>query len=306
MDVSIIIVNYNTCALLKNCLNSIYNNTKGISFEILVSDNNSSDDSMKMVLSEFPDVIFIENNKNLGFGAANNRALYKATGKYIFYLNSDTLLKNNAVKYFFDYWENSPFKTDIGSLGCNLTDQNGRISHSYGNFPSAYSFLKNTIHDFLSVSKYTLLYILFSDKIPLCKDLNPIKYFKTGSVDYITGADLFLLNDEYAFFDEHYFMYCEEIDLQYKLNKNNKKSLLINGPEIVHLKGASATIYQDIIHIHASFSKINDNISRLYFIEKNYHSYFLSFIIKMILSLLWCNPLLFHKTSKYLMKMIRK
>src|SRR5574344_2782031 len=75
MDVSIIIVNYNTCTLLRNCIRSIYDKTNGISFEILISDNNSSDGTSEMIFKEFPEVKFIENHKNLGFGAANNRAL---------------------------------------------------------------------------------------------------------------------------------------------------------------------------------------------------------------------------------------
>ena len=107
MDVSIIIVNYNTKKLIKNCINSIYKHTKDVDFEIIVSDNGSVDGSVEMIKSEFPNVILIENNANLGFGAANNRGLKIAKGKYIFYLNSDTVLLNNAVKYFFDYWENA-------------------------------------------------------------------------------------------------------------------------------------------------------------------------------------------------------
>ena len=103
MDVSVIIVNYNTKELTRNCLKSVFEKTKGVNFEVIVSDNGSTDGSIEMIKSEFPEVILIENNANLGFGAANNRALKIARGKYVFYLNSDTLLLNNAVKIFFDY-----------------------------------------------------------------------------------------------------------------------------------------------------------------------------------------------------------
>ena len=102
MDVSIIIVNYNTKDLIKNCIDSIYEQTKDIKFEIIVSDNGSVDGSIEMIKSEFPNVILIENNANLGFGTANNRGLKIAKGKYIFYLNSDTVLLNNAVKLYPD------------------------------------------------------------------------------------------------------------------------------------------------------------------------------------------------------------
>ena len=110
MDVSVIIVNYNTCEITKNCLKSVFEQTIGIEFEVIVSDNGSKDGSIEMIRTDFPQVIFIENNANPGFGTANNRALAVAKGKYVFYLNSDTLLLNNAVKIFFDYWENAAEK----------------------------------------------------------------------------------------------------------------------------------------------------------------------------------------------------
>ena len=85
MQVSIIIVNYNTKELLNNCLKSIYKYTKDIDFEIIVSDNGSTDNSISMLKTEFPQVIIVDNGKNLGFGAANNKGLEIAKGKYIFY-----------------------------------------------------------------------------------------------------------------------------------------------------------------------------------------------------------------------------
>lgn len=123
-DVSVIIVNYNTRALLRGCLASLYDKTEGLDFEVIVSDNGSTDGSAEMVRREFPQVVLVENMANLGFGAANNRALDRAGGKYVFYLNSDTLLQNNAVKIFYDYWESHP-EENLGALGCNLTWPDG-------------------------------------------------------------------------------------------------------------------------------------------------------------------------------------
>ena len=134
MDVSIIIVNYNTKQLLADCLNSIYEQTKDINFEVIVSDNGSKDGSIEMLKADFPQVILIENNANLGFGAANNRGLAIAKGKYIFYLNSDTILLNNAVKYFFDYFEENGDKENIGALGGNLLNTQGYTTDSGGTF----------------------------------------------------------------------------------------------------------------------------------------------------------------------------
>ncbi|UVV84289.1 glycosyltransferase [Bacteroides thetaiotaomicron] len=104
MDVSVIIVNYNTKALTKSCIESIFSETCGIEFEVILVDNASSDGSKELFQID-ERIIFIESNVNLGFGKANNLGYKYATGKYIFLLNSDTLLKNNAIKLFFDFAE---------------------------------------------------------------------------------------------------------------------------------------------------------------------------------------------------------
>ena len=232
MDVSIIIVNYNTKDLIKNCINSIYKHTKDVDFEIIVSDNGSVDGSIEMIKSEFPNVILIENNANLGFGAANNRGLKIAKGKYIFYLNSDTVLLNNAVKYFFDYWENSPDKDQIGALGSNLLDVDGKVIHSYGKFLSINHEIYTTLKVLLNISKFTILKVLFNKPIPKCIStcIEEKKYI--GTVDYITGADLFLKNSQDSEFDESFFMYCEETDLQYKISEKGLKRIIIEKPNI--------------------------------------------------------------------------
>ena len=165
MQVSIIIVNYNTKELIKNCINSIYKYTQDIQYEIIVSDNGSTDGSIEMLKSEFPNVILIENNANLGFGTANNRGLKIAKGKYIFYLNSDTVLLNNAVKIFYDYWENSSDKENIGALGCNLLDENFNIIHSFENFINAKKLLKDLTLDFLHILRLSIFFFLPSTSI---------------------------------------------------------------------------------------------------------------------------------------------
>lgn len=107
MDVSVIIVNYNTKDLILNCIQSIYEKTKDLTFEIIVSDNDSKDDSIKQISSQFPEVKIIENKKNLGFGMANNEGFKIAQGKYVFCLNPDTILINNAIKFLYDFMEHN-------------------------------------------------------------------------------------------------------------------------------------------------------------------------------------------------------
>lgn len=235
LDVSIIIVNYNTKELTRNCLRSVFDQTKDVDFEVIVSDNGSTDGSIEMIRAEFPQAILIENNANLGFGAANNRGLKIARGKYVFYLNSDTVLLNNAVKLFFDYWESSPEKDQIGALGCVLQDEEGRAIHSGGKFPTYGNVYKSLFSRFLAsygIKKENFGFIMRND-------------FDYTAVEYITGADNFLLNNSDACFDERYFMYFEESDLQYQLKKKGKQILLLTEPKIIHL-GAGSSEDKDI------------------------------------------------------------
>ena len=303
MDVSIIIVNYNTKQLLADCLNSIYEQTKDISFEVIVSDNGSKDGSIEMLKADFPQVILIENNANLGFGAANNRGLAIAKGKYIFYLNSDTILLNNAVKYFFDYWENSPEKDSIGALGANLLSINKETIHSGGLFPDYKSDISGLMHNIYGFTKQFFFHKLFKKNLPEYKNEKSEKII--GLIDYITGADLFLKNDNFAYFDEDFFMYCEETYLQYQLFMNNKNRLLINGPQIIHLEGASSKkITTDIVHKEASFASIQGKISRIIYFRKTGISTFKICALKIATILLWLNPLLFKTNAKYIKNII--
>lgn len=296
MDVSIIIVNYNTCDLLRNCLVSIFEKTNDITFEVIVSDNGSIDGSVEMIRNNFPKVIIIENKENLGFGAANNRGLAIAKGKYIFYLNSDTVLLNNAVKLFFDYWENSNEKEKIGALGTNLIDANANITHSYDYFPSFTILAKKLLR-----RNIVIIFKFFCELFNIQYKIKNKKYsLYQGEVEYITGADLFMKNNKNALYDERYFLYAEECDLEYKLYKLSLKRLIILGPEIIHFQGCSDNISsKTLANTYASFGKIQMDISNVKFIayQKGYMS---AFFIKILTTIAWLNPLLFTKTKGYL------
>lgn len=305
MDVSIIIVNYNTKDLIKNCIDSIYEQTKDIKFEIIVSDNGSVDGSIEMIKSEFPNVILIENNANLGFGTANNRGLKIAKGKYIFYLNSDTVLLNNAVKYFYDYWENSPEKDEIGALGSNLLDEKNEITHSYGFFLSINSEIISSIKVLINITRFSILKIIFNKEIPDCVPQKKEKEY-IGEVDYITGADLFLKNTYDAYFDEDFFMYCEETDLQYKLAEKNLKRIIINTPKIIHISGASTSKHNKMnrVSYFTTFSSIHYYISRiLYFRKRNENKLKIQFL-NFITHLIWLNPIIYKKAKSVYYKKI--
>lgn len=298
MDVSIIIVNYNTKELLKNCLISVFKHTKDVTFEVIISDNGSSDDSIQMIKNEFKNIILIENNKNIGFGAANNKGTKIAKGKYIFFLNSDTILENNAVKLFFDYWEYHQ-NEHIGALGANLLDSEHKTIHSYGIFPNYQSNLKELVKMMITNFVLSIFYLFH---ISINKFVKPhYSSFYLGEVDYITGADLFVKNDLYAQFDESFFLYFEETDLQKKLSNAKLKRLIIDGPKILHLCGGSVgTGYT--IKRKASFSRIQFELSRINFLKKHYHSSISLFFIRLLITIIWLNPLLLGTTKKYLKK----
>lgn len=268
LDVSVIIVNYNTKDLTYNCLKSVFEMTKNISFEVIVSDNGSTDGSIEMIKTDFPSVILIENNSNLGFGAANNKGLDVAKGKYIFYLNSDTLLLNNAIKIFYDYWESSSDKDCIGALGGILLNEYGNTIHSGGDLPSYDDILRYQKAIYFVHRRNSLLKKLHMNWFyQLCSKFrakNDIENVQEGEIGYITGADLFLLNNENARFDENYFLYYEETDLEFKLFEKKLKRLLINGPKIVHLTRKNNKEFNI-----TSFSTIHCQISSIIYVSKN-------------------------------------
>jgi GT2 family glycosyltransferase len=300
MDVSIIIVNYNTKKLLYNCLVSIFEQTKNIDFEVIVSDNASTDGSVEMLNECFQQVILIENRKNLGFGAANNRGLDIAKGKYIFYLNSDTVLFNNAVKLFYDFWENYPEKEKLGAIGCNLIDENYAITHSYGDFPCVSKDIKTLLYINAILFVKSLFRLFKYDYQHLRRKYDFEKYI--GSVDYITGADVFLVNDGTARFDENFFLYYEEVELQHRMSLEKKMRLLIDGPVVQHLGGGSNNVKDDF-ELYFSFSMITYFISRILYYIITKRKYGLN-MIKLLTICIWCNPFFINKTYKYIVRVI--
>lgn len=288
IDVSVIIVNYNTKCLLMRCLDSIYKYTVDISFEVIVSDNGSTDDSYEDIKKQYSNLLFIENRSNLGFGMANNVARKKASGKYIFYLNSDTILLNNAIKYFYDYWEDSQDKS-IGSLGSNLLDENQNIIHSYACFPNITNEIKNKIRAILGYNIKKILHFL---KIEYKSDSQDYKSsYYSGEVDYITGADLFIKNNELADFDDLFFMYYEDVYLAYNIKKHNLRNVIIDGPKIIHLihKSDSSLKKEEYHTCYSSFSSVMSDISRIKYFKLINENRMLVRILMFVTKISWMN-----------------
>lgn len=228
MDVSIIIVNYNTCALTLQCLYSVYEKTAGLSFEVIVVDNASSDDSVVQIKKEFPQVTLIESVENLGFGKANNLGFEQSSGNYIFLLNSDTLLINNAIALLWKFLEEH---SEFAIAGGQLYEADANTpTHSYC---------------YLFPSLLMELDILLRGAITHRIDKRRLKYvIKKGfdEVAYITGADMMLRRSdiqELGFFDPSFFLYFEETELSYRFYSHGKLSVFFPEAKIVHIAGAS-------------------------------------------------------------------
>lgn len=232
MDVSIVIVNYNTLAVTRACLDSVFEYTSSLSFEVILVDNASADGS-KEFFEKDSRIIYKYSPENLGFGRANNLGYSIAKGRYIFLLNSDTLLVENSILKLLNFMEKFSDQYQIAGCGCRLIDSEYNYIHSYGFFPSAKIVLAELYHFFET---------RYRGKRTYTADLH-FNTFGFAEVEYITGADLFLKN-EYCknldyFFDPNFFMYYEEIDLQYRLAKMGYKRCIIDSTSIVHLEGGS-------------------------------------------------------------------
>lgn len=252
MDVSIIIVNYNTKKMTLECINSIYEKTEGVSFEIILIDNGSTDGSKELFENDNR-IKYVYSYENMGFGRANNVGMMLANGDFFFLLNSDTLLINNAVKIFY---EQAIKLQQKAFLGCWLVDSNDLPTHSGGDIQTIKSILWE-----------------------LCKSYIPGRHegdraiqkstdalYKIG---YVTGADMFFhrsLYEQTHGFDCHYFMYSEELDWQRTTSKQGIYSFIINGPKIIHLEGGSQLTDKKDLNIDR-FERFTR--SRFYYIRKN-------------------------------------
>jgi len=231
MDISFIIVNYNTTELTTECLRSIYQFTHNNSFEIIVVDNASPDRSIDTITVVFPNVKLINNLENLGFGPANNIGVAHAKGKYVFLLNSDTQLISDAAEVFFNYME-SPDHGNAACCGGALVDGKGSDQVSYGNFPSIREAIA-ALGPLLLFKRYFQRHLSsgvfnYSDEI--------------RRVDYICGADLFCRAEvlkRVGQFDPAFFLYFEEVELAKRLRQAGYHSVIIPEVKIIHHEGAS-------------------------------------------------------------------
>jgi len=233
MDLSVIIVNFNTKKLTLQCLTSVFKYTKELDFEVIVVDNNSKDGSVEAIENNFPQIKLIKNKTNYGFAKANNQGISKARGKYILLLNSDTYLFDNSLKKLVKV-ANKIKK--FGMIAPLILNQDKTIQQSVGFFPNL---------------PQIFLWMSFIDDLPFGKYLKPYHmdhdsfYKSRQEIDWITGAAIFIAKDtinKEGKLDEGIFMYGEDVEWCYRIKQSGKKNYLIPDSKLVHIgRGSSKT-----------------------------------------------------------------
>lgn len=242
IDLSIIILNYNAKGYLKECIQSIKeSDLKKISYEIILVDNLSTDGSREDIknYSKNKNIKVILNNQNLGFAKGNNVGAQESKGKYVLFLNPDTVLPSNVLRNVFEYMENNP---DVGTATPGLVLQSGELdSGSHRGYPtpwnalSHFTGLRTLLPKSRLFSGYTMGWLL-DKKEP-------------HEVEAISGAFFFVrhkVGERVGWWDEDYFMYGEDIDFSYKINKAGWKVIFIPTLKVLHYGGVSAGIRKHI------------------------------------------------------------
>jgi N-acetylglucosaminyl-diphospho-decaprenol L-rhamnosyltransferase len=231
MDISIIIVNWNSAAYVRKCLTALSCNSRELEIEVIIVDNASFDECREIVAKEFPWAIFIQSKENLGFAKANNLGAARATGAKLLFLNPDTEVVGDALSQMVSVFSQ---RADAGAVGCTLLNTDGSIQIScIQPFPTILNQALNAEVVLRAASKVGVwgLKPLFSN----VKDITP--------VDAISGACLMVSKDAFSAvggFSLDYFMYSEDIDLCHKMKQAGFVNYYISSVSVTHYGGGSS------------------------------------------------------------------
>lgn len=237
MQLSIVIVNFNVKHFLEQCLASVRAAAKGLDVEVIVVDNASDDNSLAYLQPDFPEVTFVASPVNQGFAKACNQGWKMGSGKYVLFLNPDTLLQEDTLSRCIRFMENTP---DAGALGVKMLDGTGRfLKESKRAFPSP----------IISLYKLAGLAKLFPRSPVFARyHLGHLDENKNHAVDVLAGAYMMVRRDlleSVDGFDEQFFMYGEDVDLSYRLQQQpcpaggNYRNYYFSEAPIIHFKGES-------------------------------------------------------------------
>lgn len=231
MQLSIIIVNWNARDVLRDCLQSVYAQTSSIEFEVIVVDNHSADGSVEMVRKEFPQVILLAESHNHGFAKANNIGSRVATGDYLLYLNSDTLVLDRALEKVLAYCD-SDGSFDV--MSCRILNADGSLQPNCSMFPSLLN---------MGIFLTGMYKLAPRSQFWGREHMTWFDYESAREVDVISGCFMLVrraVYEQVGGMDERFFMYSEETDWCFRFHHAGFKVGYWPGADIIHLGGASA------------------------------------------------------------------
>lgn len=246
MDVSIVIVNWNTRALLRDCIASIVKQTRRVSYEIIVVDNASSDGSADMCERHFQFVKLVRNSINRGFAAANNQGMQIACGRYTLLLNPDTVILDQATDRCVAYADAHP---DVGVVGCQVLERDGQIQETGFSFPSPWTL-------FLTLSGLPRLFP--RSQLFAKPRLGWWKRDCEKDIDVISGMFMLVRSEaieQVGVMDESYFVYAEEADWCFRFHKAGWRRVFYPGAKIIHVDGGSKSTSQVNVKMRVQLQK---------------------------------------------------
>ncbi len=231
IDISIVIVNYKVKEYIANLLNSIYKAQRGFTLQIIVVDNNSEDNSIAYLRERYPNVTYIDNQENVGFGKANNQGFEIAEGKYTLVINPDTLVSEDTLEHMLHYMENNP---KCGASGCKILNPDGTYApESKRSVPTIGTAITKV---------FGLNYLFPKHKILGSYYLGWIGEDEIAKIPVLSGCFMFWRTSvlrELKGFDERFFMYGEDIDLCYRIQETEYHIAYVPTTSIIHYKGES-------------------------------------------------------------------
>ncbi|MDO8658574.1 MAG: glycosyltransferase family 2 protein [Candidatus Levybacteria bacterium] len=246
IDLSIIIISYNTKNILLDCVGSIKGSIYGVklNIEIIIVDNFSTDGSAEALRREYPDVILIQNKENVGFSKANNIGIKKAKGRYILFLNSDTIVYKKTLETMVEFMDKNEA---AGAATCKVIMPDGKLDDaSHRGFPTPI----NSLFYFSGLSKLFPKSKRFAGYNLSYMDLNA-----THEIDACAGAFMIVrrqAGEKIGWWDEDFFWYGDDLDFCYRLKKAGYKIYYVQEVKILHYKGVSGGIKDSSKHLSSA------------------------------------------------------
>ena len=234
-DIAVIVVNYNTAGLTGRCLESLRQYGAGTLHEVILVDNASTDDSVAVITSRFPEVRLITNQQNVGFGPANNQAAEIATGKYLFFLNSDTELVEDSLAVLRDFLDRHP---RAGAVGCRLVSPDGLVQPSAAYFPNLLRIVAGREVAAGAVRRH---WPELAERLTFF--ISPEDLQAPCQVDWCVGAALAVRREAFEAvggFDPRIFLYAEEMDLCLSMARAGWEVHFTPKTTIIHAEAASS------------------------------------------------------------------